>query len=119
MPMKDDPMTFAAIRSTSCLAAALLLAPAIASAAATDIVRHKIPNSDFPIALAVSVPPGATIVLLAIGAFLVLTVIATPLARRRARASAAVAESPAGDGVTVPAVREPSDEATARRELAE
>lgn len=65
------------------------------------------------------VPPGATIVLLAIGAFLVLTVIATPLARRRARASAAVAESPAGDGVTVPAVREPSDEATARRELAE
>jgi enamine deaminase RidA (YjgF/YER057c/UK114 family) len=61
MPMKDDPMNFAALRSTSCLAAALLLAPAIASAAATDIVRHKIPNSDFPIALAVSVPPDATI----------------------------------------------------------
>jgi enamine deaminase RidA (YjgF/YER057c/UK114 family) len=45
MLMKDDPMTFAALRSTSCLAAALLLAPAIASAAATDM----------------SVPPGATI----------------------------------------------------------
>jgi enamine deaminase RidA (YjgF/YER057c/UK114 family) len=58
MSMKDDPMTFAALRFTSCLAAALLLAPAIASAAATDIVRHKIPNSDFPIALAVSVPAG-------------------------------------------------------------
>jgi enamine deaminase RidA (YjgF/YER057c/UK114 family) len=56
---KDDPMTLAAFRSTTCLAAALLLA--MAGAAATDIVRHKIPNSDFPIALAVSVPPGATI----------------------------------------------------------
>lgn len=32
------------------------------------------------------VPPGATIVLLAIGAFVLLTVLATPLARRRARA---------------------------------
>ncbi|MFD4631947.1 metal ABC transporter permease [Streptomyces sp. NPDC058284] len=35
------------------------------------------------------VPPGATIVLLTIGAFIVLTVLATPLARRRARAVAA------------------------------
>ncbi|MFC7264282.1 metal ABC transporter permease [Streptomyces lutosisoli] len=34
------------------------------------------------------VPPGATIVLLAIGAFMVLTALATPLARRRARAAA-------------------------------
>ncbi|MEU6989430.1 metal ABC transporter permease [Streptomyces sp. NPDC046465] len=35
------------------------------------------------------VPPGATIVLLTIGVFIVLTVLATPLARRRARAVAA------------------------------
>lgn len=31
------------------------------NAKAADIVRHKIPNSDFPIALAVSIPPTATI----------------------------------------------------------
>ncbi|MEU1115387.1 MULTISPECIES: metal ABC transporter permease [unclassified Streptomyces] len=49
------------------------------------------------------VPPGATIVLLTIGVFVVLTVLATPLARRRARAVAA-AEA-AGDPAecTVPA----------------
>lgn len=35
------------------------------------------------------VPPGATIVLLAIGVFIALTALATPLARRRARAKAA------------------------------
>ena len=35
------------------------------------------------------VPPGATIVLMAIGVFVVLTALATPLARRRARAVAA------------------------------
>ncbi|MEU7582630.1 metal ABC transporter permease [Streptomyces sp. NPDC041068] len=35
------------------------------------------------------VPPGATIVLLTIGVFIALTVLATPLARRRARAAAA------------------------------
>ena len=29
--------------------------------AVADIVRHKIPNSDFPIALAVTIPPTATI----------------------------------------------------------
>ncbi|WP_433547779.1 metal ABC transporter permease [Streptomyces sp. CA-294286] len=34
------------------------------------------------------VPPGATIVLLAIGVFIVLTLLATPLARRRSRANA-------------------------------
>jgi len=45
--------------SASHLAAALLLA--CGAAGAQDIVRHKIPNSDFPIALAVSVPPSATI----------------------------------------------------------
>jgi zinc transport system permease protein len=41
------------------------------------------------------VPPGATIVLLTIGAFVVLTALAAPLARRRARALAAA--HPAGD----------------------
>lgn len=40
------------------------------------------------------VPPGATIVLLTIGAFVVLTGLATPLARRRARAAAAARPVP-------------------------
>lgn len=43
------------------LPAVLALACGGATAAAQDIVRHKIPGSDFPIALAVSVPPTATI----------------------------------------------------------
>ncbi|MFE0178909.1 metal ABC transporter permease [Streptomyces sp. NPDC059002] len=49
------------------------------------------------------VPPGATIVLLTIGVFIALTVLATPLARRRARAAAAA--QAAGDPAecTVPA----------------
>ncbi|MDW6024660.1 RidA family protein [Mesorhizobium sp. BAC0120] len=34
------------------------------SAFADDVVRHKIPNSDFPIAQAVEVPPGKTTVYL-------------------------------------------------------
>lgn len=41
------------------LAVMLYLLPALAGA--QNIVRHKIPDSDFPIALAVSIPPGATI----------------------------------------------------------
>ncbi|MFI7384854.1 metal ABC transporter permease [Streptomyces sp. NPDC049813] len=41
------------------------------------------------------VPPGATIVLLTIGVFIALTLLAAPLARRRARAAAAVAGDPA------------------------
>ncbi|OON62153.1 hypothetical protein B0920_01275 [Massilia sp. KIM] len=41
--------------------AALLLLPLAIHAQSQEIVRHKIPNSDFPIALAVSVPPSATI----------------------------------------------------------
>ncbi|MFD6332107.1 metal ABC transporter permease [Streptomyces niveus] len=60
------------------------------------------------------VPPGATIVLLAIGVFLVLTVLATPLARRRARELRPVRdEHPAAeaDGPAVPAMRGPADEA--------
>jgi zinc transport system permease protein len=51
------------------------------------------------------VPPGATIVLLTIAAFIALTALATPLARRRARAAAA--EQSAGDPVeyAIPATR--------------
>lgn len=41
------------------LAAVLCLLPVLAGA--QNIVRHKIPGSDFPIALAVSIPPGASI----------------------------------------------------------
>jgi zinc transport system permease protein len=56
------------------------------------------------------VPPGATIVLLAIAAFMALTALATPLARRRARAAAAA--HPAGDPAecAIPAGRSPEKE---------
>ncbi|ANP54910.1 zinc transport system permease protein [Streptomyces griseochromogenes] len=56
------------------------------------------------------VPPGATIVLLTIAAFVALTALATPVARRRARA-AAVAH-PAGDPAecAIPATRRAGDE---------
>ncbi|GJJ05641.1 hypothetical protein RugamoR64_61790 [Duganella rhizosphaerae] len=51
--------------ATLLIPAALALLPGAASAApkaaAADIVRHKIPGSDFPIALAVTVPATATI----------------------------------------------------------
>jgi enamine deaminase RidA (YjgF/YER057c/UK114 family) len=44
------------------LACALPLAGnAMAQTAAQGIVRHKLPNSDFPIAQAVTLPPGTTI----------------------------------------------------------
>ncbi|MEU3183210.1 metal ABC transporter permease [Streptomyces sp. NPDC006923] len=72
------------------------------------------------------VPPGATIVLIAIGLFLVLTALATPLARRRARALRAVPEAPEADAEapsagggravkapSVPAARRPADDITA------
>ncbi|GGY31642.1 metal ABC transporter permease [Streptomyces omiyaensis] len=54
------------------------------------------------------VPPGATIVLYAIGVFVLMTLLAAPLARRRARAAAAAA----GDGcdTTVPGGRKPADD---------
>lgn len=52
-------MKLSASRIASCLAACALLSPA--TAGAQDIVRHKIPGSDFPIALAVTLPPSATI----------------------------------------------------------
>ncbi|WP_405555907.1 metal ABC transporter permease [Streptomyces sp. NBC_01171] len=53
------------------------------------------------------VPPGATIVLLTIAAFALMTALATPLARRRARAA-----RPAGDPVecAIPATRTAGDE---------
>ncbi len=56
------------------------------------------------------VPPGATIVLLTIGAFVLLTVLAVPLARRRARA--ATAAQPAADPAEckIPATRGATDE---------
>lgn len=72
------------------------------------------------------VPPGATIVLMAIGVFVVLTVLAAPLARRRARAlrnAETAEEAAAGEAVTapvpgvtgapgVPAARRPTDDLT-------
>ncbi|MFD3581824.1 metal ABC transporter permease [Streptomyces sp. NPDC058683] len=56
------------------------------------------------------VPPGATIVLLTIAAFIVLSLLAAPLARRRARTAAA--RRPAGDPAecAIPAGREAADE---------
>ncbi|MFF7469996.1 iron chelate uptake ABC transporter family permease subunit [Streptomyces sp. NPDC008092] len=56
------------------------------------------------------VPPGATIVLLTIAAFIALSVLATPLARRRARAAAV--RRPAGDPAecAIPATRGAADE---------
>ncbi|MFE1958060.1 metal ABC transporter permease [Streptomyces sp. NPDC059479] len=61
------------------------------------------------------VPPGATIVLLAIGVFVVLTVLATPLARRRAGALRS-AEA-AGQAVTagIPGVTPAQDGSAGRR----
>ncbi|MDX2558757.1 metal ABC transporter permease [Streptomyces sp. TX20-6-3] len=53
------------------------------------------------------VPPGATIVLYAIGVFVLLTLLATPLAKRRARAAEAGAER---CDAPVPATRRPSDD---------
>ncbi|GGU08109.1 MULTISPECIES: metal ABC transporter permease [Streptomyces] len=55
------------------------------------------------------VPPGATIVLLAIGVFIALTVLATPLARRRARAAEAAS---AECDMAVPGTRPPTDDIT-------
>ncbi len=49
-------------RIRAILAAAALAGATAAPAAAQDIVRHRIPNSDFPIALAVEVPAGKTTV---------------------------------------------------------
>ncbi|WP_093613259.1 metal ABC transporter permease [Streptomyces indicus] len=51
------------------------------------------------------VPPGATIVLLAIGVFVALTALAAPLARRRARALRAAEEAEAACTLRVPEAR--------------
>ncbi|MFI6418049.1 metal ABC transporter permease [Streptomyces sp. NPDC050842] len=53
------------------------------------------------------VPPGATIVLYAIGVFVLLTLLATPLAKRRARAAEAGA---ANCDAPLPATRQPTDD---------
>ncbi|MFD3438094.1 metal ABC transporter permease [Streptomyces sp. NPDC058685] len=53
------------------------------------------------------VPPGATIVLLAIAVFITLTVLATPLARRRARAAEAASAECTAD---MPGSRRPGDD---------
>jgi zinc transport system permease protein len=55
------------------------------------------------------VPPGATIVLLAIAVFIALTLLATPLARRRARAAEAAS---AECDMAVPVSRRPTDDVT-------
>ncbi len=66
------------------------------------------------------VPPGATIVLLTIAAFLVLTALAAPLARRRARRAEAGGGDPVecalpegaaspGPEATLPAMRGPAE----------
>jgi enamine deaminase RidA (YjgF/YER057c/UK114 family) len=50
---------FAALLMSAACGSAFAAAPK--APAAADIVRHKIPGSDFPIALAVTIPPTATI----------------------------------------------------------
>jgi enamine deaminase RidA (YjgF/YER057c/UK114 family) len=52
------------LRFKQCAAAAALALLASSPSFAADVVRHKIPNSDFPIALAVEVPAGKTTVYL-------------------------------------------------------
>ncbi|AJE85738.1 MULTISPECIES: metal ABC transporter permease [Streptomyces] len=87
------------------LVSALMVVPV---AAAQQITRSFLATYVFSVVIGVAVavggtvtsyyqdvPPGATIVLLTIGVFLVLSVVATPLARRRARALAGAGQ-PAG-----------------------
>ena len=52
------------MRLTTAAAAVILLATQATVVRADDIVRHKIPNSSFPISLAVEVPAGKTTVYL-------------------------------------------------------
>jgi enamine deaminase RidA (YjgF/YER057c/UK114 family) len=51
-------------RRTALTLALLATLPACWSAHAADVVRHKLPGSDFPIALAVEVPAGKKVVYL-------------------------------------------------------
>ncbi|MEZ3179854.1 metal ABC transporter permease [Streptomyces pimonensis] len=102
------------------LVSALMVVPV---AAAQQLTRSFAATFAIAVAIGVSVtiggtvtsyyqdvPPGATIVLLTIAAFIVLTALAAPLARRRARALAAA--QPGGDPAecAVPAGREAADE---------
>ncbi|MEV0926181.1 metal ABC transporter permease [Streptomyces spongiicola] len=57
------------------------------------------------------VPPGATIVLLAIAVFVLFTALAAPLARRRSRVVAAAGAADAGCDVDVAATRRPAGDA--------
>ncbi|MDT0572139.1 metal ABC transporter permease [Streptomyces sp. DSM 3412] len=118
------------------LVSALMVVPV---AAAQQLTRSFAATFAIAVALGVSVtvggtvtsyyqdvPPGATIVLLAIAAFMVLTALATPLARRRARALEATVADPAECAVpktreavgtggakdTVPAARGPVEGST-------
>lgn len=99
------------------LVSALMVVPV---AAAQQLTRSFAATFAISVALGVSVtiggtvtsyyqdvPPGATIVLLTIGAFILLSLLAAPLARRRARALAAArpAEDPAE--CKIPATRGP------------
>ncbi|MER5300045.1 metal ABC transporter permease [Streptomyces lasiicapitis] len=101
------------------LVSALMVVPV---AAAQQLTRSFAATFAIAVAIGVSVtlggtvtsyyqdvPPGATIVLLTIGVFVVLTLLATPLARRRARASAARDAACTAD---VPGSRPTSDEVT-------
>ncbi|MFD0417871.1 metal ABC transporter permease [Streptomyces sp. NPDC127108] len=101
------------------LVSALMVVPV---AAAQQLTRSFAATFAIAVAIGVSVtlggtvtsyyqdvPPGATIVLLTIGVFIVLTLLATPLARRRARASAARETACTAD---VPGARGASDEVT-------
>ncbi|MEE1834708.1 metal ABC transporter permease [Streptomyces sp. SP17KL33] len=96
------------------LVSALMVVPV---AAAQQLTRSFAATFAIAVALGVSVtiggtitsyyqdvPPGATIVLLAIAAFMVLTALATPLARRRARALETTVGDPAE--CVVPKARE-------------
>ncbi|MEI5520571.1 metal ABC transporter permease [Streptomyces brasiliscabiei] len=104
------------------LVSALMVVPV---AAAQQLTRSFAATFAIAVALGVSVtiggtvtsyyqdvPPGATIVLLAIAAFMVLTGLATPLARRRAKALEAAAGDPAE--CVVPGAREAAGAGVAR-----
>ncbi|MFD7686617.1 metal ABC transporter permease [Streptomyces sp. NPDC059781] len=101
------------------LVSALMVVPV---AAAQQLTRSFAATFAIAVAIGVSVtiggtvtsyyqdvPPGATIVLLTIAAFIALTALAAPLARRRARALAAA--QPGGDPAecAIPASREAGD----------
>ncbi|WP_030181053.1 metal ABC transporter permease [Streptomyces violaceorubidus] len=102
------------------LVSALMVVPV---AAAQQLTRSFAATFAISVALGVSVtiggtvtsyyqdvPPGATIVLLTIGAFILLSVLAAPLARRRARALAAAQSTADPAECKIPATRGVADE---------